>query len=383
MASIPSSYYCFLPSGKPDPRKPRPEGKDTRPWVVQTPQKGNTCWYYGLKLIREQYGKDPHSCFSEGRRLEKIGSERRKLQTTLERSYQQSLAIANQLATDPNYAHRKINTLAGARTFLPTIEALQSHPTEEVRTEAANLVKVIAPFCKQDKFDDLHEFLKEDNFKKRNMFNTIFLNRLGLNPKRMYAAEYSGKSWDAMTTVEKGPYLDSLAFRASYQVCYQLSESPWHPSQPISQLISSLETFGPHYVKGMYGKSFYQSEPLAMKDKIKGRTVWYWPTGADRKELGKSHSIVIVGAKEGGSSGGLVYFVDPLDGSDPSNPEQQKIYAMSYNRLRESIVNLKQQKTFLADDGSPVYFDEVNYALYKSKAEPAASSLLGASSSLV
>lgn len=338
---------------------------------MQSPQKGNTCWYYGLKFIREQYGKDPHPCFDEQRHLEKIGSDRRKLQTIQDRSYQESLTIANQLATDPNYAHRKMNTLTGAKTFLPTIQALQSSTSSLIREEASKLLKVIGPFCNQDKFDDLHEFLRNDNFTKRNLFNTIFLNKLGLKAADMYSEElFEGlrsKGWDEMTPIEKGPYLDSFAFRASYQICYQLPESPWHPSMPISSLISVLETFGPHYVKGMFGKAFYKSQPLTMKDKVQDRTIWYWPTRAERVEIGKSHSIVIVGARQTeSSSGGLVYFIDPSDGSDPSNPEQQKIYAMSYNRLCESIVNLKQEIRISRGNGSIVFSKDVNYALYKS-----------------
>ena len=385
MAAISSSYYCFLPAGKPDPRLPRPEGEDTRPWVVQSPQKGNTCWYYGLKFIREHYGKDPHPVFAEKRDLEKVGSDRRKLQTLQDKSYQESLAIANQLATDPNYAHRKINTLEGAKAFLPRIHELQSSTSPEVRAEASKLFKVLSPFCSQEKFDDLHEFLKNDNFTKRNLFNTIFLNKLGLEPAVMYSEEhcegYYSKSWDEMTAIEKGPYLDSLAFRASYQICYQLPESPWHPSMPISGLISALETFGPHYMKGMFGKAFYKSQPLTMKDKVQDRTIWYWPPGAERVELGKSHSIVIVGARETeSSSGGLVYFIDPLDGSDPSTPEQQKIYAMSYKRLCESIVNLKQEIRISPEDGSIVFSKDVNYALCKSRS-PSVSSLFDGTSS--
>lgn len=264
-----------------------------------------------------------------------------------------------------------MNTWTGAKTFLPTIQALQSSTSSLIREEASKLLKVIGPFCNQDKFDDLHEFLRNDNFTKRNLFNTIFLNKLGLKAADMYSEElFEGlrsKGWDEMTPIEKGPYLDSFAFRASYQICYQLPESPWHPSMPISSLISVLETFGPHYVKGMFGKAFYKSQPLIMKDKVQDRTICYWPTRAERVEIGKSHSIVIVGARQTeSSSGGLVYFIDPSDGSDPSNPEQQKIYAMSYNRLCESIVNLKQEIRISRGDGSIVFSKDVNYALYKS-----------------
>lgn len=368
MSAVSNAVYCFLSPGKPDPREPRLEGTDSRRRVLQSPQKGKTCWYYGLKLIREQFGKDPHPNFFEERRLEKIASVRRKQKTELDGIYRVHLSYANQFATDPNYTSKKINTLMGARNYLTSISAARHNASETVRQEAHRVFEALEPFCKQSKFTDLHQFLREVNTIKCNLMNTKFLDELGFDPKLLYIKDYPDlKPWSEMTDSEKGPYLDSFAFQASYQICYKLSESPWHPSQPISSLISALESCGPHYVKGLFGKAFYKSAPLAMKDKVQGRTAWYWPTGAERIEDNKSHSVVIVGAREGGTSGGYVYFVDPLDGSDPSNPEQQRIYVMSYKRLCESIINLKHQILIRPSDGTQVLSNTVNYALYKSQ----------------
>ena len=48
--------------------------------------------------------------------------------------------------------------------------------------------------------------------------------------------------------------------------------------------------------------------------------------------------MAIVGAEIVGDKK-LVYFIDPLDGSDPSDIKTQKIYAMSYKTLQETITN--------------------------------------------
>ncbi len=367
MSAVSNSYVCVLPIGKPDPRQPRPEGKDTRRLAVQLPQKGNTCWYYGLKIIREQFGKAPHPSFSEERRLEQLASERRKGQTRLDLKYQDDLSVANQLAEDPHYMAKKINTLMGARKYLPQFQALQQSPSPQVREESSLLINLLTPFCRQNQWEDLHAYLREDYFIRRNENNSRFLEALKFSPSERYQADYPDKKpWGLLTVLEKAPYLDSLAFRASYEMCYHLCEAKWHPSQPISELISSLESHGPHYMKGMHGKSFYIDEPKPMKEKIQGRTVFYWPKGSERKELGKSHSIVVVGAKEGGTSGGLVYFIDPLDKSDPQHPELQKVYVISYDTLCKNLVNLRQEKWSSGHDGSVLYAEGVNYALFRS-----------------
>ena len=54
-----TSILYKIPSGKPDPKQNCTNGKDNRDRVFQSAYKGNTCWYYTLKFIRQQIGKNP------------------------------------------------------------------------------------------------------------------------------------------------------------------------------------------------------------------------------------------------------------------------------------------------------------------------------------
>lgn len=57
----------------------------------------------------------------------------------------------------------------------------------------------------------------------------------------------------------------------------------------------------------------------------------------------EGHAVVVIGVKAVKGHNGYVLFVDPRDGSDPANPEQQKIYMMSLDRLRRGICSLWQE----------------------------------------
>jgi hypothetical protein len=74
---------------------------------------------------------------------------------------------------------------------------------------------------------------------------------------------------------------------------------------------------------------------------------------------------VVVGARVlGGAIGGLVYYVDPLDGSHPDNVEQQKIYVMSYRGFTEKIANLHNKMTVDLDFKQRQFSSKVGYGLH-------------------
>jgi len=319
-------------------------------------------------MIREQYGENPHWSFAKARALEKEASSRRKLQTLLDFKFRERTSSLKDLISNLKRHETELDTLQGARKFLPYLEWFSTDADPHIKKEAMHFKRIFESFCKQSSFDNLLDFLKDQKYAQRNRINLLFLNRLGINPVAFYNENVHQietlTPWEKLSTIEKAFYLDSFAFRATYQKCYQLPESDWNPSKPISHLIAQIKERGPHYIKGMFGKSYYQDPPKPMKEKIQGRTLWYWPENADRIDLPESHSIVIVGAAEGESRGGLVYFVDPQDGSDPADPEKQKIYVMSYNRLRSSIVNLHHEQLF-SDAHTPIFSDKVGYALVR------------------
>lgn len=73
--------------------------------------------------------------------------------------------------------------------------------------------------------------------------------------------------------------------------------------------------------------------------------------------------MVLIGAKAMKGQDGYVLFVDPNDGSDPANPEQQRIYKMSLDSLRKGICGLCQEHMW-DQNNKPVFSHTCNYALY-------------------
>ena len=146
---------------------------------------------------------------------------------------------------------------------------------------------------------------------------------------------------------------------------YHLNRSAWHPSHPIERLIREISKHGPHAVNGHIGQEFYEDKPFKLTEKVEGRTVFGWkPTAQRKSNLPSFHVVVLVGAR---SEKGHVYFIDPLDGSDPKNIETQIIYVMSYERLKSVIANLTGMK-WKTKQGKVIFDDpeegENNYALH-------------------
>jgi hypothetical protein len=71
--------FCPPPLGKPDSNHPIDlQNRVPRARVRQGPQKGETCFYYALNMIRNRIGKNSPSCQMENREFEKIFSGWRK-----------------------------------------------------------------------------------------------------------------------------------------------------------------------------------------------------------------------------------------------------------------------------------------------------------------
>ncbi len=133
-----------------------------------------------------------------------------------------------------------------------------------------------------------------------------------------------------------------------YAVNYALkafgfAEASWDLSKPITDLQETLKLHGPLIVGGAFGKFQYKNDPTS-REKIADRTIYGWGAG-DRKPIKEGppycQSIVIVGAKSGGPRGGYVYYVDPTEGSDPTDPNRQKIYVTTYENLISNIADFK------------------------------------------
>lgn len=118
------------------------------------------------------------------------------------------------------------------------------------------------------------------------------------------------------------------------------------PKESIDKLIECLKIEKALIVQGVFGCTRYVNEPRIVQ-KIAGHPIYGWKP-SDRREIDFSskigHAIVIIGASKGGRKGGYVYFVDPKDGSNPTNPLQQKIYVISYQNLITNITDISGLK---------------------------------------
>ena len=107
-------------------------------------------------------------------------------------------------------------------------------------------------------------------------------------------------------------------------------------------------------IGGIFGRGCYSDEPY-IYDQVGHRDIFAWRKTAKRFTLAGGHAVVIVGAKKINKSE-FVYFIDPMDSSDPNDKSKQKIYMITYKNLRDNISN-----RFETQD---VKFDHFGFAEY-------------------
>ncbi len=362
---IPEKSMVFCPPrlGKPDPTVPRPlSGEDTRSRIPQKGARNNTCWYYVFNMLRERF-KAPNTDCLVGRKFERIASMRRKSIA----EYESTLpGITNALHVDLIY-----KLLIGLSK-----EAVQRPGSEVVlralnfNGQAGRIEAVIPAFLAQTSYKNLYEYLNYLKNYKRLEIDQAFFSNMQLERTTLYdccrrsdPVTYHGvdhgKGWDGLSQSAKGCCSDTLVKLVSAKM-YGLKISSWHPSQPFKSLLEELRTKGPLAVQGAFGSPLYLCPATKLEAKVGGRDIYGWPENSFRNSYNVSwHMILLVGAATMGCKN-LVYFIDPLDESDPKHPEKQRVYVMSYKRLTsdDSICDLHG---FVGVQSSQA----VGYAFYK------------------
>jgi hypothetical protein len=115
------------------------------------------------------------------------------------------------------------------------------------------------------------------------------------------------------------------------------------PSSSISDLVGFLKTNGPFAAHGWYGKSQYLTPPqlYASLSKLGERDVFAWKPGAQRADKSSfAHCVTVVGAMATSDVKGIVFFVDPIEGSDPSDHTTEKVYAISYDNFKKNHIQI-------------------------------------------
>ncbi|MBS0652352.1 MAG: hypothetical protein JSR39_02370 [Verrucomicrobia bacterium] len=341
VSAVKNSVFFLLPQGKPNPEIARPEqGEDTRERVVQKTPKGPTCWYNALKILREQYGPKAPSVFLKARVLEKLISEYRKTLNSARKDYLREEECARAQRIDPVFK-RLLHAVS------PEMALIQSKMIGEKSQGPVKLAELMKDFSAQSTYADLGDFVHHRKLSRLIEIHSLYLRILKTDPAVEFEKEMAIRPWHTLTYKDlpdefKATFLSTLAIRTIARDVYHMSESKWTPFEKVDGLIEKLTERGPMFVCGLFGRTFYNAPPKAMENKLHGKTIWYWPVGSALPDDGASpsHSIIIVGANNEGSRGGVVYFIDPSDGSDPSDPERQKVYAMSYQRLAEKVHDL-------------------------------------------
>lgn len=358
----PNFVFCPPPPGKPNPHEPSSQGNRSR--VRQNEQKGANCTFYALQILRNEkrIGKHPTHFQLKDRQYEKLFSEHRKQLTQIKITLQPWVDFSQELTTKLERSCTKED----AKGFLSyTINQMKPEYQEVARAS-------LQAFCNQEIHSEFSIFAQAEFnqalFKANDQLNEQLSESMQtsnlLKYKESYEKKYQ-KSWETSTLFEKVLYQDSLIFIVQ-RYFYRIQISPWHPEQPIECLIQEMQLHGPHLVRGHIGQLYYEEPPFQLNNCIEERPIFGWKSNAKRKEMLSYHVVVLVGAKVTDDTKGYVYFIDPLDGSDP-DPKTQKVYMISYERLKSIIAPLDGFR-MQTKEGAPTFLQQQeggnNYAGY-------------------
>lgn len=353
-----NAVFCIPAPGKPNPREPYSLNRSR---VKQKKQEGPACVYYALQILRneQKIGKYPSLLQQDKRKDEKTFSTHRKQMTAIHSKYEIIFDFAKQLTKIFSGKCRRDD----AKQYLYESEKRLSPRFREMFCEQLNA------YCEQNQVDDFLTFTKENYSKDLIDIHTKTMIHHGISVKDLQETyeRRPDKLWKNASIIEKENHAGQ-AIQILQCIAYDTQNSQWHPEQPIEKLIEQIRLCGPHYVTGYLGKLYYVDSPFPLKNKIEDRPVFGWKPNAQRKEEENiSHAVVIVGAKII-KGAGYVYFVDPIDGSMPNQPESQKIYIISYEKLRLFIQDLNYCRTTMQNGkllyATPQKEGANNYALY-------------------
>jgi hypothetical protein len=216
-------------------------------------------------------------------------------------------------------------------------------------------------FCRQTQEDDFSRYTANIILDARKDNDRRLCDRLGVSAATLEKThlEIQKRMFDGNTVQFE------LVLRVVVERAFKLQRSEWHPSHPITSLMEQLRQHGPHVVCGKLGKLYYEADPIRLSGNVAGRPLFGWQPGTGMKPEGNTHAVVVVGAK---SDQELVYFIDPMDGSDPADPQTQKIYVMSYKAFRNRLCDLFSNMLFKEDAATglrePVFIQGNPFALH-------------------
>jgi hypothetical protein len=351
--------FCAPQPGKVNPHEPKVPGV-MRSRVIQKEQKGPTCCFYAMQILRNEYkiGKFPSEEQRMQRYYEKLLSDHRKQVTRVSDKWMKVNAIADLFKT---FFSRPCSKKEVEQIFPQTMHALS--PEEQILLSSA-----LQDFYTQEEYSELSAYVKAAKEQESIAINIELLNEFDLSNewiKNSYE-RISNHSWEESSSFDKHLHTNNLVTEVSRKA-YRLKKSLFHPKKPISHLIEQLHIHGPHLVGGKFGEAYYTTPLFELKNKIEGRPVFGWPPNAARKALTANHAVVVVGAQIEKDKE-YIYFIDPNDESKPDDYSTQKIYVMSYKKFQSMICDLNG-RSCATPSGVPIFSPvheerENNYALH-------------------
>jgi len=360
LVNDPNYVLIQLKPGMPDPDcQCTSLDDDSRPRIKRAPQGNRLCWIEAFHMMRTMVGNDPAENLTEEWKTE-------QLVLGLNQQYEKKLTLNGALFRIAN--DDSLDGIDNSKSLQNSVNRLSrnSHPAVEVifgnifsgtdlKTKD-DLNRAVIAHSIQRIVEIYQKFLAECDVDAEEM-NNEFLLVTSLSNQRQFAD---------FNPTQKMNFLSWCTFRTCYQK-YQFEESTWNPSSNIEALVSELRTHGPLLVSGSFGQAFYSTPAFKLRNLVGGRSIWAWtPQIVDvyfkARPLGKeTHYVVIVGA-EAAENRSYVYFVDPIDGSSPDEPEKQKIYKTTLDRVRQKISNFWGEILF-DDNRKPIFVSHIGYAL--------------------
>lgn len=344
MINTPHFVFCPPLPGKQNPKLPPIHQVSER--VAQPAQKGYTCWYYALNMIRERFGKaSDQSLFK--RQKEKLASLHRKKLTEIDLIVMRQKKFVEDLC-------QSLNIQSVTKTMARSI----CNSPEDMGDKETGL-QLLRAFCKQSEDNDLSAYIQNQYLRDQMRLDGEFFLHFQKTPEQLYAQfKPLPQAWHHLTLKQKAWFCDNVRVFLISRECYDLEISPWHPDQPLEQLLEALRKYGPHVVFGRFGSHFYDGKPYQLNEMIAKRPVLGWRPGTPRiNENDDHHAVVLVGANLDEKR---IYFIDPNDASNP-DAASQKVYVLSYEKFKSFLFNLRAQKIEI--NHKPLHLPRDDYAL--------------------
>ena len=162
--------------GKPDPQLPPSDKPRSR--VKQSRQKGDTCWYYALQILRNEMkiGKNPLPHQLEKRKIEVMISNYRKSLTKICDELNFNIKIARQILSQT----KKKCTIDVAKLIIKKISK-----EDAAKPDSKNILKALSEFTSQKKFDDLEIYARNRYEESHLDIDVLFLKEISIPVKEV------------------------------------------------------------------------------------------------------------------------------------------------------------------------------------------------------